>query len=242
MAALKTDELRSILDKFADLLVANGCDQATSRGLKELSAVFASGEIKSLAAFVKIAEGLPAPGETGLPAGGQTLAAISSALDHLRFVFQDVAKDVTDGLATLVKTLKPHAALPASVFVTNFLAASKPEKPTRKPKPEKPKPEAKPKTGSKTKDVAVVNENLVEDYVRRLEASLGDDAKFQPLFSEISADQRIKAAESVAIATRFYGRIAKSTSRPKALERIRERHTKVVNFKQQPSTSGRSAA
>jgi hypothetical protein len=93
--------------------------------------------------------------------------------------------------------------------------------------------------GSKS---APVDERLIGDYVTRLEAALGNDASFEPLLKELQADGRVAQGEAVAIASRFYGRTPKGTSRPKALERVRQRHVKLMEFKRQPSTGGRSAA
>src|SRR5262245_6681909 len=92
------------------------------------------------------------------------------------------------------------------------------------------------------KDAAPVNDRLIDDYAKRLVAALGDDAQFIPLFEELYADERVAQAEAVAIASRFYGRTPKSTTRPKALERVRGRHVKLMKFKRQSSTSARSAA
>ena len=94
----------------------------------------------------------------------------------------------------------------------------------------------------KAKKSAPVDERLIDDYVKRLEAALGDDARFEPLLKELQADGRVAQGEAVAIASRFYGRTPRGTSRPKALERVRQRHAKLMEFKRQPSTGGRSAA
>src|SRR5262249_17333528 len=87
-----------------------------------------------------------------------------------------------------------------------------------------------------------VNDALVNDYTRRLEASLGKES-FEPLLAELVADKaRIKQADAVAIASRFYGLskpFAKSTSRPKAIDKIRERHQSLLNFKR-PTSASRS--
>ena len=91
---------------------------------------------------------------------------------------------------------------------------------------------------------APVNEQLVDDYLRRLEAALGNDSEFRPLFRELDADKRVTKIEAVEIATRFMSPIPLSTSRPKALQRILQRHQKIVDFKRASESirGGRSAA
>jgi hypothetical protein len=119
-----------------------------------------------------------------------------------------------------------HSDLSVSAFVANVLSAAKPPR----------------KASKKKKAAPIVDEAFVDEYVRKLEAALGDEGKFGEAFSELVADERVGQPEAVAIATKFVGRTAKGTSRPKALDRIRDRNTKLVNFKRQTSTSGRSAA
>ena len=87
-----------------------------------------------------------------------------------------------------------------------------------------------------------MNDSLVDDYVRRLEIALGDERRFRPVLEELLADERIAQPEAAAIASRFYGRVPKGTSRAKAIERVRERQEKLMEFKKRPSTAGRSAA
>ena len=85
-------------------------------------------------------------------------------------------------------------------------------------------------------------------YLARLETrvdyltALGDDAQFEPLIAELQSNERVRQLEATAIASQFSGPTPKSTTRPKAIGRIQERHTKLMKFKRQTSTAGRSAA
>ena len=91
---------------------------------------------------------------------------------------------------------------------------------------------------------APVNQQLVDDYLNRLEAALGNDAAFRVLFRDLEADKRVTKTEAVELATRFLGPTPPSTSRPKALQRVLQRHQKIVDFKRASESirSGRSAA
>ncbi len=98
--------------------------------------------------------------------------------------------------------------------------------------------EAKPK-----KRAIMLNQNIVTDYLPRLEAALGDDTKFQQLFDTLKADPEVRQAEAVELASQFVAKTPNSTSRAKALERVYQRHASLANFRlKQRAMSGRSAA
>ena len=96
---------------------------------------------------------------------------------------------------------------------------------------------------SKRRSSAVVNENVGVDYLTKLEAALGDDTAFLPIFERLKADERVAQQEAVALATRFMARTPDSTSRTKALERVFKRHAALASFRlKQRAMAGRSAA
>jgi hypothetical protein len=98
--------------------------------------------------------------------------------------------------------------------------------------------------GSSRKRTAVMaNTTVVNTYTTRLEAALGDDRSFLPLFEALKVDPNVSQADAVAIATRFVAKTADSTPRSKALERVLKRHTSLASFKlKQRAMAGRSAA
>lgn len=227
MASLKVGELRSLVENFADALAANKAESGTVHSLRDLCAMFSGSDGKTVAAFLKaIKHVVPSAGR----AGGPLLADVMPALVSLRTLVNEVAKkDLNNSLDSLLDVLRMHADMPISVFVASAVSASE-HTAASKPK------------GEGKKSAGPMNDHLVDDYVRRLEAALGDDAKFEPLLAELRADERVGQAEAIAIASRFYGPTRKSTSRPKAIARIRERHVELMTFKRQPSTAGRPAA
>lgn len=90
---------------------------------------------------------------------------------------------------------------------------------------------------------AVINENVVLTYLSKLEAALGDDRAFLPVFEALKADQQVQQAEAVALATKFVAKTANSTPRGKALERVLKRHAALASFRlKQRAMAGRSAA
>jgi hypothetical protein len=217
---MKLDELCSVLENFAHALELCHADAGAVRGIRDLSGMFAAKELKKTATFLKIMEQeLRSTNTLGSP----SLATVIPALSGLRVLIDPVGKKNLKSLDALVAALKAHSDLSVSAFVANVLSAAKP----------------KAKGG---KGAPSVDEALVEQYVARLEGALGNEAEFDTAFAELNADSLVGQAEAVAIATKFVGRTAKSTLRPKALDRIRERQNKLMKFKRQSSTSGRSAA
>ena len=93
------------------------------------------------------------------------------------------------------------------------------------------------------KEERPVDENLIDRYVTRLERALGNDRAFLEVFNELRDDGSMLQEHVVAVANRFMGRTPASTSRPKALERIRQRHAKLMKFKSRTEgMAGKSAA
>jgi hypothetical protein len=186
--------------------------------------MFSGSEASKATAFLKAVGHMPPP---PVLEDGLSVASIAPALTSLRaFVDGFGKKDLNKSLDSLLDSLRIHADVPISVFVASarqhVASASKPK--------------------GKRAAAVPMNQRLVDDYVDRLETVLGDDRSFGSLLDELQTDQRIAQPEAVAIASRFYGRTPSSTSRSKALERIRERHEKLMQFKRQPSTAGRPAA
>lgn len=228
MASLKIGEFSSVLMSFASALEANQANSAAVHGVRDLCAMFSGSEHKTAETFLQAAAQVaPSAGITS----GPLLTSVIPALSSLRTFMTVVAKkDLNSSLDSLLDVLQRHADIPISVFVATVVSASNESRRAQRPK-------------SKSKKGAIPMDNrLVDDYVRRLEAALGDDARFESLLAELSADARVQQAEAVAIASQFHKRTSKDTSRPKALERIRERQDKLMKFKRQPSTAGRPAA
>jgi len=90
---------------------------------------------------------------------------------------------------------------------------------------------------------AVFNETIVLTYLSKLEAALGDDREFLPVFEALKADPNVQQAEAVALASKFVAKTAESTARSKALERVLKRHAALASFRlKQRAMAGRSAA
>ena len=143
------------------------------------------------------------------------LGELVSPLEALLQLLEDVAKpkNLAD-LKDLLAVLREHGDTSiegfASAIRNHVASASK---------------------GKSKKGARPMDKSLVADYLRRLEATLGDDIAFLALFREIDADKRVTKLEAVGLATRFLGPTPASTSRPRALQRVLQRHQKLMDFK-----------
>jgi hypothetical protein len=89
----------------------------------------------------------------------------------------------------------------------------------------------------------VTNEAVVQTYLGKLQAALGDNRAFLPLFEQLSTDASVRQAEAVELASLFVAKTSDGTSRAKALERVLKRHQSLASFKlKQRAMAGRSAA
>lgn len=219
-------DFRPLLTDFAATLDA-GKAPAAGLALRTLCDMFSGSETKTVAAFAKVAAGTELAAQQG---NGFSLAHIGPVLEHFRSLLIRIGakKALIGDLEVILGLMKGREGVAVDAFVLavrhHVASASKPKNTT--------KPKSK-------KEAAPVDLNLVGDYVRRLESALGDDAKFSALLEELRADKRVQKPEAVAIAARFIGPTPASTSRPKALERVHQRHKKLMTFKAIP---GRSAA
>jgi hypothetical protein len=82
---------------------------------------------------------------------------------------------------------------------------------------------------------------LVEEYLKRLEVAFGNDEVFRALHKELNDDKRVTRVMAIEIASRFYAPMPPSSSRPKALRKILERHEKLMYSRAASSTIGGKA-
>jgi hypothetical protein len=99
------------------------------------------------------------------------------------------------------------------------------------------------RTTSRKRTPVMINDTIVVTYLAKLEAALGDDARFVPIFEALKADPQVQQIEAVAIASQFVARTPESTAKSKALEKVWRRHSALATFKlKQRAMAGRSAA
>lgn len=85
--------------------------------------------------------------------------------------------------------------------------------------------------------------SLVQTYVDALKDAKHDDERFPKLYKALSTDERLNKDDVVQIASKFAFKMAKSTSKKVALERIWKMHNASEAFAAKSrSTKGKSAA
>jgi hypothetical protein len=159
-----------------------------------------------------------------LKSSGPLLGEAAEALRAISSVVTPIAKaGAAKDLADLIALFSDRAELSIDSFVSALVGcASKRER---------------------EKEKRPVDDKLIDKYLERLEATLGDERAFSATFGELRNDKRMLQEHVVAIANRFMGKTPSSTSRSKALERILQRHTKLMKFKARTEgMSGKSAA
>ena len=176
-AAVKVGEVRSLLERFDDTLEANSVDQAAIGALRNLCGMFTGSEEKTLASFLTAAGCAPLPAATG---GGALIGSVVPMLESLLTLLSGVAKkDLLKSLDSLLDILRAKADASITVFVAavqeHVASASQPKR-------------------KRGRGADPMDETLIDDYVRRLEAALGNDSRFKLLFEELRADQRITQA------------------------------------------------
>jgi len=224
MAALKVSELEDLIVRFADVLAKNGAAEPVVASLRGLSGMFKGCRNMTVGAFLKAVSRV---GSDAAESAQHSTADVVSALASLKSLLDGVAKkDLSNALDSLLLVLGSKTGLSAPALVEmvqkQVASASPPDR--------------------KRGKAEAMDSGLIEKYVKELEAALGDDARFKALLDELRSDSRIRQAEAVSIATRFSGQTSPKTSRSKALDRILERHTKLMKFKSTPSAASRPAA
>lgn len=86
----------------------------------------------------------------------------------------------------------------------------------------------KPIRVASTKKDAAVRDKVVSEYLKNLEATLGQ-AAFDQHFGRLMADRRIRGIEAAAIASKFVSETSKSAKKSESLERIKSRHDNLTD-------------
>jgi hypothetical protein len=84
---------------------------------------------------------------------------------------------------------------------------------------------------------------IVNSYVSKLLAALGDADAFAEVYFQLAHDKKVRQQEAASIAKSFYGDANSSTSRTEALRRIRLRHNALMDSRAKTrAQAGKSAA
>jgi hypothetical protein len=212
---MEIGKVSDVLAAFANALESSGASESGA-ALKR----FASGLSKASSMTTnKLMSWIKRVGLPRTPAGeGPTLNTLESLLDGLAAVLKlaGVKALVTD-VELFLDLVRQHGEVSLTQFESLVASASLQQ------------PGATP----------VDSKQLVDSYLKRLEAALGNDELFRALHRELGADtNRVTKTEMIEIASRFFEPMAPSTSRPKALQKILYRHEKLMESRAASSTIG----
>jgi hypothetical protein len=236
---MKVGDLRSVLEILAEAL-SNPKLVASVSSLRELSKMLDPIAGKGMLDLEKILSrldtavsdggsqsvGILSPAVTSLwgGSGSQTIGVIVPAVTSLYKVFS-VAGKASDAaqLKQLLESLSRNSNVSLSAL-TELIRSP--------PTPRRPRAPAGRATGSRRPRAPAgpPNMTLVNDYLRRLEATLGKDDKFMAVYEELKNDKDMAKPEMAELANLFMGPVRPTTTRPKALETILSRHRKIVDF------------
>lgn len=216
-------ELRRVLDIYATVLIKSGAESRATV-VQQLSRAAADLKVKNVK---KLADLVMAVDRSKAAAGEPSTGELMHALDQLEALARGLSAKASV-LSNLVElrsafTGLERASIESCMEIVSSLVAS-----------------ASPK---RNKGEAVVNENLVSDYLEQLEKALPDPEAFASLFARLKDDDHVGQAEAVAIASRFMAPTPSGTSRRKALDKVMDRHSKLMKARASArAQAGKSAA
>ena len=216
---MKSNDFAVALRAYADVLDAAGAREARDHILA-LASIFGSVPNTTVSAFIKRMKTLPSvpKQEDRQP---PSLAEIARLLVPLRDLLACTTKaEFAPDVAAVELLLRERG----SMRITDLV-----------------KPQAATPRGRSEKTAAPGRDDLIAEYLQRLEAHLGDEEKFAATFQALRDDSGVGKAELQAIAKQFAGSAGKSKA--DWLKKIWSRHQSLLTFKAKArATAGRTAA
>lgn len=221
---MQATQLEQILGKQAAVLRAAGANSVCDL-IERLATAIGRGEQQSAAKFLAAVE------KAGTSSGTAEASLLGAAVDTLKgfvdlFAEAGVKKTVVADVQLILDLTRRHSEVSVSEFESTIervvASASR----------------GKGKNGA----TPVEAQELVDSYLQRLEAALGNEGMFRIVYRELSADKRADREAVIEIASRFFETTPASTSRPKALQKVLCRHEKLMESRRASSSIGGRAA
>lgn len=217
---MQASQLKALIETYGAALATVGATEAVAR-VSLLAEAIGKGGSQPVAKFIRVVEN--SGFESALGAGPNLGDVVPPVERLLALLIEGGAKKavVTD-LELLLDLLRRRSEVSLTEFkscaLRSVASASR-----RKADPGAPPVDTK---------------QLVESYLQRLEAALGNDGLFRAVFRELSADKNITKSEAVEIASRFFEPMAQSATRPRALQKILYRHEKLLESRDASKSIG----
>ena len=217
---MKGKDFARLLADFSDVL-RDACAHEQAAGWRALVRVFEATPSLSVSAICSELSGVQAPEHTR----GLRLQQMLSLLPALkRFLVRTSAKKAAvEDLATVEAALAPFSRTPAETLADAAIAHLLEQPATQ------------------VHARAAARDDLLQNYLERLEAALNDETRFELVFNELKNDASISPAEAKKLSRAFAKETAKSKAA--ALDLIWGRHAALMGSRaRQQANTGRTAA
>jgi hypothetical protein len=217
---MQARQLKSLIDTYRRTLAASGAE-AAAKALGPLSEAVGKGGQRSVATFLGAVEHAMPNRDT---ASETVFANLVPSLRGLLALLTEARaqKTVVADLKRLLDLLERRSDVSKDDFDLRAVRSVA--------------------SASRTKAVAgaptVDTKQLVESYLKRLEAALGNDALFRSIYRELNDDKNITQVEAVELASRFLEPTARSSTRPKALKKELYRHERLLDAREAARSIG----
>jgi hypothetical protein len=218
---MQADKLHTLLNAYADALARDGPTKSSVLLKQFCRTLVPLGKAQVSKLFQK--RRLQCACDKEMPTVGEVVATLAD----LDSILAPVARRVElKKLDRIIRLLRTHESVSIAAIESATLVGV-----------------ASASNRKAAKGAALVSEDLINDYLKRLEAALGDRDAFARIFDNLRNDARVERDMAVRIAGLFVGQVSPGASRQKALARVLERHQKLMSFKaRSKSISGKSAA
>ncbi|GBF27298.1 hypothetical protein MnTg02_02350 [bacterium MnTg02] len=215
---MKPQDFGKSLQKLADALVAIN-NRADAQSVAVFAALLDVKSPASVAALKKKLDNVDLPSEGGGPTSGE----LANTLGAFRSFFDQIAKPAfVKDLDLIISLLskRPSTPLERLVALGSEALATPPTRRSR---------------------AQTVREDVINECLRKLRDTLGDEGRFMTVYNEMSKSKGIYKNEAVAIAKEFAGASAKTKA--EAWKKVKALHSQMLNFDaKSKATAGRTAA
>ena len=213
---MKGKDFAQLLTEFSDVL-----NDERAAAFRAFSPVFEAAPNRNVVAICGVLSGIQPP-EHGNGLRLQEMIGLLSALKRL--LGRGAAKKaVIDDLETVATTLAPFGQFPTATFADAAIERLHEE------------------TATSRRPSSAVRDDVVQNYLRRLEDALGDESRFAEAFQALKNDKLVTATEAKKLSKAFAKETAKSKSA--AFDLIWARHAALMGSRaRQLANTGRTAA
>ena len=214
---MKSEAIRTWLESQAEVLSV-ACDSSVADDLRAFAKIFGVRPKSNASVVFSALEKM----DTSDLSGSQRMDKFAKVVAAMNQAVTGIAKaGEAKDLKKLVDFVSAHRRLTLDGFVERAVETLK-SPPAKKPTRKAPAPD--------------LSDADIRCYVARLETALGDDRGFDEVYSELSKDKRLRAADAKKIAKAFSGKAG--SSKADSLGRIFGRHSALMSARPKAEAIG----